>query len=256
MASTIAVTRPVSPSIVRCELTHLARQPIDVPRAAAQHAAYQELLRSLGATVVEAPAAPDLPDAVFVEDAAIVLDEIAVIARPGAASRRAETAAIASVLATYRPLHSITAPATLDGGDVLRLGRTLYVGRSARTREDGIDQLRRIATPFGYEVDAVDFTGCLHLKSAVTAIGAELLLVNPEWVDSTAFPGHASLAVDHAEPHAANALLLHGTVVFPSQYPRTLERLTRRGLRVATVDSSELARAEGGLTCGSLIFEA
>ena len=127
----IAITRPVSASLAHCELTHLAREPIDVPRARAQHAAYERLLGSLGASLVRVGPAPDLPDAVFIEDTAVVLDELAVVTRPGAASRRPETDAVASVLASYRPLRTMTAPATLDGGDVLRLGRTLYVGRSA-----------------------------------------------------------------------------------------------------------------------------
>lgn len=252
----IAVTRPVSPSLAECELTHLAREPINVARATTQHAAYEILLDSLGATVVRAPAAPEAPDAVFIEDTAIVLDEVAVITRPGAPSRRAEPAAVAALLAAYRPVRTMEAPATLDGGDVLRLGRTLYVGRSGRTNNQGIEQLRSIAAPFGYDVVPVEFAGCLHLKSAVTAVDDAVLLLNPAWVSPAAFPGLEAMPVDDREPYAANALRIAGTVIYPSEFPRTRDRLVARGLRVATTDCSELAKAEGAVTCCSLIFEA
>jgi dimethylargininase len=252
----IAVTRPVSPSLPQCELTHLAREPIDVTRATTQHAAYERLLSSLGATMVGVPAAPELPDAVFIEDTAIVLDEVAVITRPGAPSRRAEPAAVASVLAAYRPLHAMQAPATLDGGDVLRVGRTLYVGRSGRTNDPGIEQLRSFVAPSGYQVVPVEFTGCLHLKSAVTALADDLLLLNPAWVSSAVFPSCDAVFVDDREPHGANALRAAGTIIYPSQFPRTCERLIDRGLRVATTDCTELAKAEGAVTCCSLLFEA
>jgi len=252
----IAITRPVSASLAHCELTHLAREPIAVARATAQHAAYEALLRSLGLSLVRVPGAPDHPDAVFIEDTAVVLDEIAVITHPGAASRRGEVPEVATILAQYRPLVAVEAPGTLDGGDVLRLGRTLYVGRSGRTNSQGIEQLGRLAGAFDYRVEAVDFSGCLHLKSAVTELAEGLVLVNPAWVSAAAFPGCEALSIDPGEPSGANALRVAETIVYPSQYPRTLESLSRRGLRVATVDSSELAKAEGGVTCCSLIFDA
>src|SRR5262245_13370126 len=252
----IAVTRPVSPSFARCELTHLAREPIDVVRAMSQHDAYERMLGSLVDALVRVEAAPDLPDAVFVEDTAVVLDELAVMMRPGAVSRRAEPAAVASVLAAYRPVHVMSAPAMLDGGNVLRIGRTLHVGRSRRTNEAGIEQLRSFAEPLGYRVVPVDFDGCLHLKSAVTALGDDRLLLNPAWVSAAAFPRCQTLRVDDREPYAANALALAGTVLFPSEYPRTCDRLIEAGLRVATTDCSELTKAEGAVTCCSLIFEA
>jgi dimethylargininase len=251
----IAITRPVSPSLAKCELTHLAREPIDVARATAQHAAYEDLLSSLGATVVRAPAAPLSPDAVFIEDMAVVLDEVAVITRPGAPTRRGETAAVAPVIADYRPALFMEHPATLDGGDVLRIGRTLYVGRSGRTNEAGIEQLRSLVTPFDYRVVPVDFKGCLHLKSAVTAVADGLLLLNPAWISEAAFPACETLPIDARESYGANALRIAGTVIYPSQFPRTRDLLVERGLRVASVDCSELAKAEGAVTCCSLIFE-
>jgi len=252
----IAVTRPVSASLAQCELTNRAREPIDVARATTQHAAYEQLLGSLGATIVVVSAAPELPDAVFIEDTAIVLDEIAVLTRPGAPSRRAESAAVASVLAGYRPVHTMNAPATLDGGDVLRLGRTLHVGRSSRTNQHGIEQLRSFVAPFGYRVVPVRFTGCLHLKSAVTALADDLVLLSPGWVSAAAFPACEVLIVDDREPDAANALRIVDTIIYPSQFPRTCDRLIERGLRVVTTDCSELTKAEGAVTCCSLIFDA
>ena len=251
----IAVTRPVSPSIARCELTHLEREPIDVARAIAQHAEYERRLGALGATLVRVSAAPEFPDAVFIEDTAVVLDEVAVLARPGAPSRRGETAPVSEVLARYRPLLSLEAPATLDGGDVLRLGRTLYVGRSERTNAEGIEALERLTAPFGYCVAPVEFSGCLHLKSAATELADELLLIHPGWVSANAFPDHEAVTIDEREPYGANALRVGSSILYSSQYPRTRDRLTSRGLKFECVDSTELAKAEGALTCCSLLFE-
>ena len=252
----IAITRPVSASLAHCELTHLTREPIDVARAVVQHAAYERIIASLGATLVRVNGEPDLPDAVFIEDTAIVLDEVAVITRPGAAPRRAETAAVAGVLAAYRPLQHVTPEATLDGGDVLRVGRTLYVGRSGRSNAQGIEQLRAFVAPFEYRVVAVEFTGCLHLKSAVTEVADGALLLNPAWVSAHAFPDCEAISVDGQEPYAANALRVEDTVIYPADYPRTRDRLAKRGLRVTEVECGELAKAEGAVTCCSLVFES
>src|SRR5262249_35714557 len=157
--------------------------------------------------------------------------------------------AIATALTEFRTLRTMTAPATLDGGDVLRLGWTLYVGRAedgpGRTSDEGIAQLREIVSPFGYEGAAVPFSGCLHLKSAVSELADDGVLVNPAWVPRASFPGFRTIVIDEREPHAANALRIGETVVFPSQYPRTFERLEREGLRLAPIAYDELAKAEG-----------
>ena len=252
----LALTRAVSPSLAACELTHLPRQPIDPALAAAQHAVYEAVLSGLGARVIRAEPAPELPDAVFVEDTALVLDEIAVITRPGAASRRPETEAIAAALRPYRPLVHLEAPARLDGGDVLRLGRDLWVGQSARSDALGTAQLRAALQPYGYRVTAIPFGNCLHLKSAVTALTDRLLLLNPDWVAPECFPGYDILAVDPNEPAAANALRIGNSVIYPEHCPRTALRLQEAGLRLQPVPCSELAKAEGGVTCCSLIFES
>jgi len=253
----VAITRPVPASVAQGELTHVERTPIDVAVARAEHAAYERALAAHGYELRRLAPADDQPDSVFVEDAAVVVDEVAVITRPGAESRRAETAAVAEALGALRPLAAIEAPGTLDGGDVLRLGRTLYVGVGARTNESGVAQLRATLAPFGYEVRAVAFRGALHLKTAATAVGPRTVLVNPAWVDVAVFEGAWRVEVDPAEPFAANALLLHdGAVIHADAFPRTRERLELSGVRVVPVPAGELAKAEGGVTCCSLLLGA
>jgi len=248
-----AITRQVSPAIARCELTHLERVPIDASLAAAQHREYERCLGDLGCVVVSLPAEPGLPDSVFVEDTAVVVDELAVMTRPGAVSRRPEAASVARVLVPYRPVATITAPGTLDGGDVLRLGRRVLVGSSSRSNPEGVAQLRALLAPHGYTVEAVPVAGCLHLKSAVTEVALGTVLLNPAWVDPAAFAGLTRVEVEPAEPYAANALLIGRTVIFPTAFPRTAARLERAGVRLRLLDVSELAKAEGAVTCCSLI---
>ena len=250
----IAITRGVSAGIAACELTHLERRPIDIARALAQHRAYEQALARAGCSVESLPALDDLPDSVFVEDVAIVLDEIAIVTRPGAISRRPEADHIAPVLANHRRVTFIQEPGTLDGGDVLRLGRRIYVGRSGRSDDNGIEQLRAVAWPYGYTVTAVPVTGCLHLKSAITEVSPGVVLVNPAWVEGTAF-GHVSvIEIDPAEPYAANGLLVGSRLIYPLSFPRTIRRLEAAGIVIEPVDVSELQKAEGAVTCCSLVF--
>jgi dimethylargininase len=199
------------------------------------------------------PEEPDLPDAVFVEDAAVVLPDLAIITRPGAPSRRPETPSVAAALARYRRLAQIEAPGTLDGGDVLVAGNNLYIGETQRSSGHAVEQVAELLRPSGYTVQSVPVTGCLHLKSAVTLCGPDLLLVNPEWVDPGRFGGRSIVEVDPAEPYAANALLLDGGIIYPAAFPRTRARLRARGIAVHAIDCSELAKAEGAVTCCSLI---
>jgi dimethylargininase len=251
---TIALTRGVSPAMARCELTHLPREPIDLRLAEAQHREYERALASLGCEVVSLPADPDLADSVFVEDVVVVLDEIAVVTRPGAESRRGETAAVAGALVPYRRVTSIAAPGTLDGGDVLRLGRRLFVGLSGRSNEAGVEQLRAVAWPYGYTVTGVPVRGCLHLKSAVTQVGPDAVLLNPAWVDPGVFGAVRVIDVDPAEPYAANGVLLGSTLIYPASFPRTRARLEAAGVALRVIDVSELQKAEGAVTCCSVIF--
>ncbi|MBN2579417.1 MAG: hypothetical protein JXB10_10530 [Pirellulales bacterium] len=251
----VAITREVSSSIGRCELTHLPREPIDVPRAREQHRRYEQCLREAGCQLLSLPAEEELPDAVFVEDAAIVFDELAILTRPGAASRRTEPAAIGKTLRRYRKVYEIQHPATLDGGDVLRIGRTLYVGATARSNPAAVEQLRNLLTPLGYCIKYVPVHGCLHLKSAVTQVREDLLLVNRTWVDVERFDRMAWIDVDPSEPPAANALWIGSAVIYPANFPATQRRLEEQGVAVLAVDVSELQKAEAGVTCCSLLFQ-
>jgi dimethylargininase len=244
-----AITRDVSPNVHLCELTHMERQAIDHERAVAEEREYRQTLASLGLTVINLPGDADFPDCVFIEDTAVVLPEVAIITRPGAESRRGETRVVAEELQKHRPLVHIEAPGTLDGGDVLILDDRIFVGLSERTNEEGIEQLRRHSRR---EVIPVRVDGCLHLKTAITRVSQDTLIVNREWIDAAPFAGWKLIDVE--EPFAANALLIGETLIYPDAFPKTRAKL--EGLDVRTVSMRELAKAEGGVTCCSLIFSA
>lgn len=249
-----AITRDVNASMGNCELTYLPRVSIDTGLASQQHQQYQSVLSSLGCKIVAVPTERDLADSVFVEDTALVLDEIAVLCLPGAVSRQAEVAGVKEVLQKYRTLVSIESPGTLDGGDLLRIGKVIHVGLSTRSNQSGIEQLRSIVANHGYFVNAVEIVKCLHLKSAVTEVAPDTLLINSDWINTSDFGDFELIDVDEKEAHAANALLVGGSVIYPSSFPRTLEKLAKRSIDVIPVDVSELQRAEGAVTCCSLIF--
>lgn len=251
-----AITRAVSPALAQCQLSFIARQTIDLDKACAQHRAYEQLLTTLGVRVISLPAEPDLPDSMFVEDPAIVLDELAIMLPLGTDARRREAPSLAQALAPFRKLEHVTLPGTLEGGDVLRVGRKLFVGLTRRSNEEGIRQLRSILASQEYEVIAVPVSGCLHLKSAVTFLGRNTLLANRTCFDAASFAGFDWIDVDPSEPHAANALAVGETVIFPASFPRTRARIEARGFHVALLDISELQKAESGLTCSSLLFNA
>ncbi len=251
----IAITRGVSPDIEKCELTHLERQLINITKAREQHGEYENCLDELGCRVVRLAEESGMPDSVFVEDSAVVLDELAIICRPGAESRRAETDSIAKALEPYRSLFSIKFPGTLDGGDVMLMGKTLYTGISSRTNRSGIKQLENHVRPFGYDVMPVEVRNCLHLKSAVSVLGENSVLMNRDWLDESRFRDRECIETDPDEPFGANALRVGTVIVYNRSFPRTRERLEKCSLSVKTVDLSELAKAEGGVTCCSLIFQ-
>jgi dimethylargininase len=252
----VAITRQVSPAINQCELTHIAREPIDYKRACIQHRQYEDALRSLGMNVISLEAEPDLPDSVFVEDVALVLDECAIMLNPGASSRRPEAASVEKVLAPYREIYWVQPPATVDGGDILRVGKTVHVGLSGRSTDDAIEQIKAILAPRSYRVRAVSVTGCLHLKSALTRVREDTLLINPAWVSKDDFPDMQFIEVDPSEPYGANAVLVGSKIIYPSSFPKTRSKLERAGIDMLIVDADELAKAEGAVTCCSLIFEA
>jgi dimethylargininase len=251
---TIAITRGVSPRFNECELTHLDRTPIDINIARAQHQDYVNKLAELRCQVIELPAEANLPDSVFVEDAAFILPEVAVITRPGADSRKAETASIIQVLSPYRPLVHITEPATIDGGDVLVLGKSIFVGLSTRSNTDAIKQLQELLDNYGYFVTGIELHDCLHLKSAVSRVDQKTLLINTNFVDPSPFKHFDLIEVDPSEPMAANCLPVKGSIIFPNGFPKTRFKLEEKGFKVVSVDVSELAKAEGAVTCCSLII--
>jgi len=249
-----AFVRPVSPSLASCALTFIARVPIDIAQAERQHADYCDVLRQAGVVVDVLPPAPDLPDAVFVEDAAVVLDDLIVITRPGTDTRRQETVSAAALLADAAPLSFIREPGTLDGGDVLRIGRDLFVGTGGRSNRDGIDQLAAIASRFGYRVTAVPVRGCLHLKTAVTALDDNTVLLLTAHVDRAVFAAFDAVEADAGEPAGANVLALNERIIAAVSAPRTRDAIGQRGYDVDTLDMSEFEKAEAGLTCLSILI--
>jgi dimethylargininase len=251
---TIAITRKPSPLLETGERTHIGRDPIDFGRALAQHDAYREALASLGASVTRLDDADAFPDGVFVEDTALVLDEIAVLMRPGAESRRGEVTGIAAALEPYRELVRIQAPATIDGGDIVVAGRRILVGHSARSNPDGIAALGELTKRFGYSVRGVRMDGCLHLKSGCTALPDGRLIINRRWIDARDVHDFEMIDVPESEPWGGDVAFIGNTVIAAAAYPRTLENLESSGYAVKPVEVSEFAKAEGGVTCMSLIF--
>jgi len=248
-----ALVRDVSPRLADAELTHLQRTPVDIDRARDQHAAYRQLLAELGLEVVVAPPAPDHPDGVFVEDVVVVTDDLGIVTRPGAPSRRGEVASIAALLGDLGLRQAtLTAPGTLDGGDVLQVGRTVYVGRSTRTNQEGVRQLAALTEPLGRTVVPVEVPGALHLKTAATALPDGTILAVPAWVDTAAFG--AREVIDVPETAGADVLLVGETVVLSAAAPRTAELVADRGWPVRLTELGEFERVEAGPTCLSVLL--
>lgn len=251
---TIAITREISPRFDECEITHIERTPIDLEVARAQHHEYVQALKTLGCDVTELPAEPDLPDSVFVEDTAFILPEVAVITRPGADSRKPETESIVRALTPHIKLIHVHEPAAIDGGDVLVLGKKIFVGLSTRSNQAAINQLNESLGKYGYQVIGVQMHDCLHLKTAVTKVDQETLLINSKWVDTNHFENFKWIEVDPSEPFAANCLPVGNSIIYPTTFPKTCAKLKAAGYSVTTVDVAELAKAEGAVTCCSLIL--
>ena len=252
---TIAITREISPRFNDCEITHIERTPIDLNIARAQHGDYVQALKHLKCEVVELPAEPNLPDSVFVEDTAFILPEVAVVTRPGADSRKPETESIIRTLLPLKKLVYVKERATIDGGDVLVLGKRIFVGLSTRSNQEAIDQLNLLLDEYGYIVTGVQLHDCLHLKSAVSRVDDHTLLINKNWLDTHHFTGFSLIEVHPDEPFAANCLPIGETIIYPTAFPKTRARLEQAGYKVMTIDVSELAKAEGAVTCCSLIIQ-
>jgi dimethylargininase len=250
----IAITRPTGEELADCELTHIDRVPIDIGRAIAQHDAYVEVLRSLDVMVVELPRLPDHADAVFVEDIALVLPEVAVLLRPGAESRRGELPTVAETLADYRVCIHLQAPATLDGGDVIVFGKRILVGETTRSNQAGIRALGDLVAHFGYSVEGVPVRDVLHLKSAATVVDGKTLIAYPAYVD-LGLLGAVVLEAPADEPQGANVVRLGDTLLADATAPRTIAMLREHGENVVDVRVDEVSKAEGAISCKGLIFE-
>ena len=255
MPRLIALTRAVSPRINECELTFIGRRKIDYAAAVHQHSRYQQLLRDLGVKVIELPAGERCPDSCFLEDTAVVLDEVAVITRPGSEARRSEVSGVVPTIVEYRNVVQIDAPGTLEAGDILRMGRNLFVGASVRSNAPGIEMLRSALAPYGYNVIAVPMQGALHLKSVCTALDDETVVADPRHVDAEFLSKYRIVEVPSDESPAANVLRINGTVCIHAGFHKTIDLLQARGYQLNTVDISEFLKAEAGLTCMSIIFD-
>lgn len=251
-----ALTRGVSPTIGDCKLTFMERERIDVAAATRQHEAYRQCLTKMGVQITSLDLLPYAPDAVFIQDTAVVVDEVAIVATMGAACRAEEVESVAQVLSLHRPLKRLSPPATLEGGDIVRIGRTLYVGDSGRTNRDGIRQLSEMLAPYDYQVIPAGVRGCLHLSTGCSYLGHGLMLLNPVWVDAAPFQQFEILEVPETESWAANTIAVGDTVLMASAFERTCALVQERGFNVIATDISELQKAEGALTCMSLMFDA
>jgi dimethylargininase len=251
----MALTRGVSSSIGNCQLTFLERECIDTAKAIQQHQAFIRCLEGMNVHVIPLREMDELPDAVFVEDTAIVVDEVAVVARMGARQRQPEVESMASALSEFFPLRFIEPPGTLEGGDVVRVGRTLYVGLSGRTNREGIAQLGCILAPFDYQVRPVEVRRCLHLSTGCSYLGRNIILANPAWIDVTQFEGFEIINVPAPEPWAANTISKGNQVLCASAFTQTHALLEELNFSLLKTDISELTKTEAGLSCMCLIFE-
>ena len=247
-----ALVRAPSSRLAEGIVTHLRRAPVDVTQARAQHAAYADTLAACGWMIRNAPAAEDCPDSVFVEDMVVVCEDLAVLTRPGAEARRAEVAGVAGMIRSLGLRSaSIREPGTLDGGDVLQVGRTVYVGRGGRTNSAGIRQLRALLSPLGRTVIAVPLGKVLHLKSAVTALPDGTFLLLPHLVPAGLFPAVRPVEEEagcHVVPLGADRVLIAASA------PRTAELLDDAGFTPVVVDISEFEKLEGCVTCLSVLL--
>ncbi len=251
MNGTVLVRAPSS-RLAEGIVTHIKRSPVDLALARSQHVAYADALAAGGWLVQQAPVAEDCPDSVFIEDAVVVCADLAVLTRPGAPPRRAEVAGVAAVVQSLGlRTAQIQPPGTLDGGDVLQVGRTVYVGRGGRTNGAAIRQLRALLAPLGHSVVAVPLHGVLHLKSAVTALPDGTFLLLPELVPAGLFPAVRPVAEEggcHVVPLGGDQVLIAASA------PRTAELLDDLGFTPVVVDISEFEKLEGCVTCLSVLL--
>ncbi len=249
----VALVRGVPASFAECVAATPPDPPLSQEVAAEQHARYVAALEQGGYDVVAVPADDDRPDSSFIEDTAVVIGARVLATRPGHPSRRDEVAPVAGALGGRYPVHRVRAPAMIDGGDFLKMGSSVFVGRSDRTNDEGVSAVAAIAEPQGLSVTSVPVGRVLHLKSGLSALDDSTLLWHPNACDRSVFDGFDIVEVPGVDPEAANVLrLADGRILVAEHHQETASLVAARGFGVVTVDVSEFARADGGLTCLSI----
>lgn len=250
---TRAITRRPSEEMVNGITSQNLGKP-DFELASEQHAAYVRALGDLGLAVTVLDAEPGYPDCCFVEDTAVVCEDFAIIAPLGAPTRQGEQETIEPVLAEYKPLERVLPPATFEGGDVLQVGKTFYIGVTERTNREGTEAFAEIVRKYGYACKAVACGPSLHFKTDVNYIGNDTVLVSPFFENSPDLSHFNRIVVEDDEAYARNCLFINGTVIVPDDFPKTLEKVEATGAPVVVLDMSEFMKLDGGLTCLSLRF--
>ena len=275
--------RTASDDMAKCELTCISRDPIDIKRLHLQHEAYEAVFRAqverwgpANVDIAVLPAVPGHADCMFVEDVAIVTDDFAILTRPGVASRQGEVHHMKSTLQKLRQqVFEVTEPGTIDGGDTLAIGKFLLIGKSTRTNDEGFAQAQAFVQPFGYTCFRINVApyGCMHLKCAITLLTDDTVLIRPDAADLIACCKSCGLNLvysDPSEPDGANVLSFQvgrrRTVCVAAAYPKTIEVVRQwAGVRsaagfesidVQVLEVDEVAKAEGALTCCSLLTYA
>jgi len=248
---TTTLLRPPAPTFATGITTANLGQP-DYEKALEQHRAYCAALQQCGLALILLDADERYPDGCFVEDTAIVTEDVAILCNPGAASRRGEVAAVAEVLAKYRPLAAIKPPGTVDGGDIMRVNDHFYIGRSKRTNAEGARQLAAMLSEHGFTSSNIPVRSVLHLKTGVTYIGKDTFVAIDEFAGR--FASGQVLRVEEEEAYAANCLLANGTVLAPAGFPGVKGQIAELGYPIIEVEMTEFRKMDGGLTCLSLVF--
>lgn len=251
---THALTRLLPDSFPAATVEAPPLMPIDLARAKGQHRSYVEALSALGLTVILLPADESHPDCCFVEDCVLCADGVALVANLGAASRRGEERAVAEALRPYLRLEAMQAPATLDGGDCLRIGKRIFIGQSKRTNAQGLARVREVFGSLGFEVVSVPVAGSLHLKCFCSKVDEDTVLLADRTVSPEIFHGLRVVLVPHEEAYAANCVAVGGTALISQGFPETERALHAAGLRTVALDNSEIRKADGSLTCSSVLF--
>lgn len=251
---THAIVREVPDTYAQCLTLEAIDVPIDVPKAREQHEHFCAILAGLGLEVTRLEADESLPDCCFVEDTAVLIDDLVILTNPGAPTRVKEVEAVEKSLHGVKPLAKILPPGTLDGGDVLIIEKTVYIGLSSRTNPEGIRQFAALAAPKGYAVVSVPVSGLLHLKSAVTYLGNGQVILAPAYVDASFFKEYQLLELSEAEAYCANCLNVNGTILMPEGYEQVKKRIESLGFPVIELDMSEFKKGDGALTCKALLY--